>query len=168
MRNLFILRHGPAGKAIESENKDDSLRPLTKKGKRVTKDVARGMMDRGIEIDIILTSPFTRARQTAEIVAKVFKIHDRIIESDVLIPGSPYVNCIDVLEKEASGKDNILIIGHEPYLSGLIAYLISGFKHANIDLKKAGLCHLVFDELRRGKCAMMESLRTKRDLTPIF
>lgn len=168
MRNLYILRHGPAGKRSEYEEKDDSLRPLTKKGKRVTKDVARGMLDRGIEIDIILTSPFTRARQTADIVARMYKIQDRIIETTVLEPDTPHATCVENLETETAGKDDILIVGHEPHLSGLVSYLISGFKHAGIDLKKAGLCHLTFEELRKGKCARMVTLRTRRDLTPIF
>ncbi|MBM3462072.1 MAG: phosphohistidine phosphatase SixA, partial [Armatimonadetes bacterium] len=68
MMDLYILRHGIAYDHGHPDYPDDDSRPLTPKGRRRTRRIARGMRDLGLRFDAILTSPLPRARQTAEIV----------------------------------------------------------------------------------------------------
>jgi len=68
MLELYIIRHGLAGKPLEDERLDEE-RPLTKKGKDRMKDVAKGLDEMGISFDAIISSPLP-AKETAEIVDK--------------------------------------------------------------------------------------------------
>ena len=69
---IYFLRHGIAVKRGTEGYKNDSERPLTEKGVRRMRETANGMHDLGLDFDWILSSPYVRAKQTAEIVATVF------------------------------------------------------------------------------------------------
>lgn len=166
MKNLYIMRHGPAGKAEKLQLEDDTLRPLTKKGRKVTRDVAKGMLNRGIELDVILTGTYTRALQTARSVAKIYGMKDRIVEMDTVSPDGAVDKLIADATEQTADANNVLLVGHVPQLNRLVSSLISGFKHANIDLKQSGLCHLTFETLNNGKCAILRSLLPRQYLTP--
>ena len=69
--DLFILRHGEAGKRL-SPGTSDSARPLTVIGKRDVTDIAKSLKDFGVKFDFIITNPLKRAHQTASLVALTF------------------------------------------------------------------------------------------------
>jgi len=73
MIELYILRHAVAKSRETWRGKDDSQRPLTRKGEKEMWCVARGMKKLGLSFDLLLSSPYVRARRTAEIVRDVFK-----------------------------------------------------------------------------------------------
>ena len=162
--NLYILRHGIAVERGEAGFKTDADRPLLPKGRRQLRQIASAMQNMGLDFDLVLSSPFLRARQTAEIVAPSFKAKKRLAFSDELTPdGDPKV-LIRQLNDLAPAPENVLLVGHEPYLSRLVGLLISGGETAGLELKKGGLCKLEAEALRSGRCAMLTWLLTPKQM----
>jgi len=137
--DLFILRHGKAGKA--SAGPDDAARALTREGKDGITQVAQWMKAEQFLFETIATSPLKRARQTAEIVASVLGQDDRLAVWDELAPGGdPDTVCYKASQQENDAA--ILIVGHEPALSMLISTIISGEGSSSIILAKGGLAKI--------------------------
>ena len=76
MLELYIIRHGLAGKSLEDETMDDE-RPLKKKGKEKMKEIAKGLKELKIGFDVVLTSPLLRAKESAEIVNALLRRYQR-------------------------------------------------------------------------------------------
>ncbi len=125
---------------------------------------ARGMKEARLSFDLILSSPYTRARQTAEIVAQIFHRTNRLALSTTLAADGNPKELIDELRRRHRQRKKILLVGHEPYLSRLISLLISGDTSIAIDLKKGGLCKLSVAALHYGRCATLEWLLTPRQM----
>ena len=161
--NLYILRHAKAGER-SPRFPDDSKRPLTRDGEKEMFCVARGMREMDLNFDLILSSPFVRARRTAEIVAEVFQSNELKLSNN-LASGGDSRKLIDELNDNHSSLESILLSGHEPDLSKLISRLTAGDEKLSLHFKKAGLCKLTVEELRFGHCATLEWLLTPRQLT---
>ena len=71
--NLYILRHGVATDPAAHEFAKDADRPLTPEGKRKLRQVAEAMEALELSFDLILSSPYLRARQTAEVIAAALR-----------------------------------------------------------------------------------------------
>jgi phosphohistidine phosphatase len=155
--NLYLLRHAIA---VErgTPGMDDSQRELTAEGAAKMTRIARGMLALDLEFDLILSSPYIRARQTADIVAEVFNARDRLRFTDNLVPMADGEQAVLEINKRYRKNENILIVGHEPMLSSLIAVLISGDPSLSIVMKKGGLCRLTAQALIYGRCATLEWL----------
>jgi phosphohistidine phosphatase len=162
--NLFVLRHGIAVEPGTPGYKKDSDRPLTTKGKRQLRQIADAVKEMDLSFDLILSSPFLRAKQTAEIVAKPLKSRKRLAFSDELTPSGSPKALIRQLNEVRPAPENVLLVGHEPYLSQLVALLISGRATASIDLKKGGLCKLEAGPLRYDHCAKLTWLLTPNQM----
>jgi len=117
-----------------------------------------------LQFDLILSSPLLRAKQTAEIVAKNLKLKERLKFSDELKPDGGVKNLFRQLSELKPVPENILFVGHEPYLSRLIFLLVSGGENVAIDFKKGGLCKLEVEKLRTGKCATLAWLLTPKQM----
>ena len=114
-----------------------------------------------LSFDLILSSPFVRARQTAEIVAGELGLKKRVEFYDGLVPGGNPKVLIHALNELKPAPENVLLVGHEPYLSRLISLLVSGgADEAAIEMKKGGLCKLEVGELCHGQCARLTWLLT--------
>src|SRR5690349_22292644 len=132
--NLYIIRHGIAVDEGTPGYESDSERPLTDKGRKKMRQIAKALRHLGVEFDLILCSPYVRARETAEILADVFKMKEKLVFSDNLIPlGSPEILIGEIIENHA--VDRLAIVGHEPHLSSLISRLTSGGSKMEITLK---------------------------------
>ncbi len=116
-----------------------------------------------LSFDLILTSPFVRARRNAEIVADVFE-SNQLRESKTVAVGSDARSLILELNAAFNGAKDILLVGHEPYLSKLISLLCGDAEGFSIHFKKSSLCKLTVTELRFGRCATLEWLLTSRQL----
>lgn len=134
--NLYILRHGKAGKPVEAAA-EDAERSLTSPGRKEVKAVAKSLSATGAKLDHIISSPLKRAEETAQIVAQAY---DSLEPEnwDELKPEGSRTDLYRKLAKLDSGN-NILVVGHEPYLSTMIGDLISGSTDNHIVLKKAGV-----------------------------
>jgi len=163
--NLFILRHGKAHPR-GGKWRSDSKRPLTKDGEKKTEEVARGMKRLGLSFDLILTSPFERALRTAQIVVEVYKVRKLFPTNNLVPDADPHAVIAEISDNFSTLKD-VILVGHEPFLSGLISTLLTGDGALKIDFKKAGLCKLSIEDLRFGKCAQLDWLLTPRQLAKL-
>jgi phosphohistidine phosphatase len=158
--NIFLLRHGIAAEPGAPGIKTDAERPLIPKGEQRLRAAAAAMEKMGLSFDVIISSPFLRAKQTAEIVAKILKLEKKLTISNDLVPGGNPQALIRQLNDFKPAPENILLVGHEPHLSRLIALLSSGGTTATIEMKKGGLCKLETEELECGQCATFKWLLT--------
>ncbi len=163
--NLYILRHAKAEEA-GSSFPDDSKRPLTASGEKEMFQVAQGMRQLDLNFDLILSSPFARAKRTAEITAEVFK-SKKLRLSKNLASGADARKLIAELNDDYPALKNILLVRHEPCLSRLISLLATGGHDLSLNFKKAGLCKLTVGQLRYGRCAKLEWLLKPSQLVQI-
>jgi phosphohistidine phosphatase len=144
--DLYIIRHAIAVDAGTSGYEDDSRRPLTDKGRKKMRQIAKGLRVLGVKFDLILSSPYVRARETAEILAVIFKMKKKIDFSERLIPMAEPQLLIPELNEKYS-VNSIALVGHEPHLSALIGVLTTENTPIDITLKKGGVCYLSADDL---------------------
>ena len=165
--NLYIIRHAIAVDEGTSDYESDSQRPLTDKGRKKMRQIAKALHNLGVEFDLILSSPYVRARETAEILADVFKMKKKILFSDNLIPlGNPELLIGEI--NESYSVDSIALVGHEPHLSTLIGILVAENAKLDITIKKGGVCYLSADDLHHSDHrANLEWLLTPGLLTEI-
>lgn len=161
---LYLLRHGDAADHGDSRYPNDADRPLTTKGLQRTKLLAHALRQWEISFDAILTSPLVRARQTAEALARGLRFHGHPEQIAHLAPSGDVEKLVHHLNRLRPTPANILVVGHEPYLSSLISLLCSGGSLLSLTLKKGGLCRLEVETLRAGRCASLEWLLAPRVL----
>ena len=143
---LFILRHAIAEDRLlfALTGKEDSQRPLTPKGQlkfRKTIYQLRALMG---PLDLIVTSPFVRARQTASQIRDLYP-EVTMLESRALIPEASPEELIDWLKTNLPAKsESVLIVGHETHLSSLASWFLNGASESFLSLKKGGAMALQF------------------------
>ena len=162
--NLYLLRHGIAVEPGTPGYEKDSERPLTPKGKHRLRQIAAAMKKMDLRFDLILSSPFLRAKQTAEIIVESLKLKKQPGFSDALTPDGNPKALIRQLNELQPVPENVLLVGHEPYLSQLIGLLTAGHPGVAIDLKKGGLGKLEAESLHYGRCAKLVWLLTPRQM----
>lgn len=163
--NIFILRHGIAVERDPHSFPDDSRRPLTLKGEERVRMICDAMRALELSFDRILSSPYLRASQTAEIVATALGLRKVLEFCDELIPEGDPKALIRHVNRLQPPPTDLLLVGHEPHLSGLISQLIAGEPVATIDLKKGGLARLEIEgSLRTGRCATLSWLLTPKQM----
>ena len=162
--NLLIVRHAIAEDREEfaQTGKDDSLRPLTDKGDRRMRRAAAGIKTCLPDVDVVATSPFARAVQTAAIVANVYGLTP--IESHVLVPAAEPQEFTDWLE-ERDQEETLVAVGHEPHLGSLVSWLLAGGNADFFGLKKGGACLLSW--LQGERRALLQWSLTPRQLRRI-
>lgn len=151
MIELILIRHSVAFEREEFRKKtklDDAFRPLTVKGRRRLEKMSRMMKKRWIKnLDLIITSPYTRARQSAQIISQVFD-EQKVIECAELVPQSPPQAFVKWMKSQNFKGNTFAIVGHEPNLSLLATYLLAGNEYAFLEFKKAGLMCLEVDMVK--------------------
>ena len=140
---LFLVRHGLAEERGDAWP-DDTKRPLSDKGIAQMRKAARGLARLGVSVEVVLSSPLVRARQTAEIIAGALDPRPSLVNVDSLAPDRSFAAVIADLEKHAR-KSHIALVGHEPMIGELAARLI-GSRHA-IEFKKGAVCRIDIDDL---------------------
>jgi phosphohistidine phosphatase len=140
---LYLIRHAIA-EARGDAFPDDGKRPLSEDGIDRMKKEARGLARLNVSVDVILTSPLVRARQTADLVAAALDSRPPIVTIDSLAPGGSYAAFVTELEKHAR-KRSIALVGHEPGIGELAARLV-GSRHP-FEFKKGAICRIDVDEI---------------------
>lgn len=135
---LLIIRHGRAEDAEEfaKTGASDDLRPLTDEGRERMRLSAGGLHRLVDEIDVLASSPLLRGRQTADIVAAEFGAPE-VTELEELRPESPPDAFVEWLQ-DAGAKETIALVGHEPHLSELVGWLLTGRREEVVRIKKGG------------------------------
>ncbi|HET6960589.1 MAG TPA: phosphohistidine phosphatase SixA [Vicinamibacterales bacterium] len=140
---LYLVRHGLAEERGDAWP-DDTKRPLTDEGISRMRKAARGLARLGVSVEVVLTSPLVRARQTAEILAGALDPRPSLVNVDSLAPDGAYASVVADLEKHAR-KTRLALVGHEPMI-GEFAARILGSRHP-IEFKKGAVCRIDIDDL---------------------
>jgi phosphohistidine phosphatase len=139
--SLYFLRHGDAGDKRAWPGRD-AERPLSELGAERTNALARHFERTSMRPNRILTSPYARALQTADIVARVFDMRDLVFVDERLVPGFGITELQSILAGGAIHKT--LLVGHDPSFSSTIRDVIGG---GVIALRKGGLARLDLDDV---------------------
>ncbi len=141
---LLVIRHAIAEDRdiFARTGADDDLRPLTDEGRKKMVRAAQGLRALVPALDLVAASPLVRAQQTAEIVARAYGL--RVGETTaVLEPDARVEGFIEWIEPHAA-KKTIAVVGHEPHLSSLVTWLITGLDDSRVALKKGAACLVEF------------------------
>jgi phosphohistidine phosphatase len=143
---LCLMRHGIAIDHADPACPPDPERPLTQKGMERTRAAARGLRTLGIQPNLVLSSPYLRAMQTAEIACIVLEISvNNIRQTEALLPGASPRMLFEELSK--SKADEAICFGHAPNLDEVIASAVHASKGFT-ELRKAGAAYLEMDPLQ--------------------
>jgi phosphohistidine phosphatase len=128
---IWLLRHAEA-----EDGSPDAARPLTKKGRGQARSAGLALNAIGVELELCLTSPKVRARETAELACEPLGVE---VREDERLAGGPFDP-----EEVAAGLDEVLLVGHDPDFS----MAVHGATGAQVRMKKGGLAGIEKGELK--------------------
>ena len=135
---LYVFRHGIAEDAKPGAS--DAERALTEEGRRKTAEVVRTARRAGVALSLIVSSPYKRALETAQVAVGGFNYKGDIVQTPSLVPhGHPEKVWGEL--REYSQESAILIAGHEPLLSHLVSYLLAS-PALKVEMKKAAMVRI--------------------------
>lgn len=138
---LYVMRHA---EAVEASNTlQDEWRYLTEKGRTSAKIVISSIVKYSPKPRLTITSPLTRAVQTAEIAAQKSCRKNVVVASELLLPGADVAELVEHINGCRDAK-RVMLVGHEPHLGLLIAALL-GRENEAITLKKGACVTLKLD-----------------------
>jgi phosphohistidine phosphatase len=142
---LYIVRHGIAIDREDPKAPAEAERYLTEEGIAKTKQVAKGIAALGVRADLMVSSPYLRAMQTAAIFASALDYPEhKIRQGESLLPGAEPVAFLRELAREKNAS-SVFCFGHAPHVDGLLAATVGAPRHIT-SMKKAGVA---FVELKR-------------------
>jgi len=148
---VYLLRHASAGQPQPSSRQDEK-RPLDATGERQSRDVGRALAALEVEVDAIISSPLTRALQTAEIAAREFGHKQEIVTHEAMRPEASYDQFHDLLAQYSNSK-SIMVVGHNPSITEFLLHMLCGNATCNcIELKKGALAKVEVDD---GKARLL-------------
>jgi phosphohistidine phosphatase len=149
---IYIIRHAIA-ELRENWDQPDEARPLTDKGREKMSRIARGLLKTGVRFSHLYCSPLVRAQQTAEIVQRRFKL-DSAAQTDLLVPEANPEHILPFLNEHEEAAA-LALVGHEPHVSALLAFLLTGQTRAHTPFKKGGVALLESGKpVRAGQCTL--------------
>jgi phosphohistidine phosphatase len=156
-RQLWLLRHA---EAEPHGTRADDDRRLTERGEAQARAAGVALLRLGVSFETVLFSPKVRARQTAELAAERWSQEERsaLVVHPSLAHGFDAAQALSALS-ELPGERRLLLVGHEPDLSRLVADLAGG----KVDMKKGGLAALRLE----GASAELVVLMRPRELALI-
>ena len=139
--DLYLVRHGVAYDADAARWPDDRDRPLTPDGEKRFRQAARGLAQLVDSVDAMLSSPFSRAWRTAELLNAEAR-WPRPVVCDALEAGGSPAGVLQALQPHASAKA-VALVGHEPSMHELVSYLLTAdTTHAQVEFRKGGVARL--------------------------
>jgi phosphohistidine phosphatase len=158
---LLLNRHAHAGVRDPAQWPDDRDRPLTEKGRKVQSDVSRFLRKRDLAPSLVLTSPWTRAMQTAEILVQVARISRPPVPCEALAEDPDPIRlqeCLSAQPPEAI----VAMVGHSPWMEELGSLLLGGSTTSvRIDFPKSGVLGIELDRLEPGEGELTLFVRPK-------
>lgn len=155
---LLMIRHAIAEESEDfaRTGKDDRLRPLTDEGRKKMKQAAKGLRQLVPGIDLLATSPLTRAAQTGAILDSVYEGLDEV-EIEELAPEATPEEFLRWLRQQKA--ETIAVVGHEPSISLLMSWLLTGTERRIFSFRKGGACLLELpDEVGAGTATLQWAL----------
>jgi len=142
---LYLVRHAEAAPRGR-EYPDDAARPLTEEGADRFRRAVAGLRAAGVELDLVLTSPYVRARETADVLVAGLRPKPRLLVVEALMPGRKPSEVVAAVTRHAAagrGASRIALVGHEPGLGELAARLLGA--RGALEFKKGAVCRLDLD-----------------------
>lgn len=162
---LYILRHGEAGKRIPSGSKD-SERPLTVAGQEEVAEVAKALAKLNVKFDFVATSPLKRAPDSRD-RGKVLKVKKGSMEEwSELKPEGKRPELYRRLS-QFKPESSVLVVGHEPYLSTMASEIVFDGGTGRIVLKKAGLAKITVTAFQPRASGELRWLLTPKHLKKV-
>jgi phosphohistidine phosphatase len=155
---IYLLRHGIAEDYHPGGSDKD--RELTPEGIRQVEAVAGSLSRLQLKLDRIITSPYPRACQTAEIVAHILILQEQMAVDDRLAPGF-HLGDLQAIVEDQARIERWMFVGHNPDLPIIAGQLVGG---AAIDMKKAGLIRVDTEHVEPG-VGILEWVLTPATLT---
>ncbi len=154
---LYFLRHASAGQSISNLKKDEK-RALDEAGVQQCGYVGRALAALDVQVEVIISSPLKRAAQTASLVGNEMGYEGKLQLEDALRPTASFADFRKMLDKYAR-HDAIMVVGHNPTLSGFLGRAISESGcEAAIDLKKGAVARA---EVNRNAASLSWCLTPK-------
>lgn len=159
---LLLIRHARAEERDAARWPDDALRPLTDAGRKIQRRTSRTLAELGIEPEAVLSSPWVRAWETAELLI------------DAMTSVAPPIACpplaaepdLAALQEHVgthAGDSTVALVGHSPFLEELASLLLAGSTSAiAIDFPKSGVLGLELERLDAGQATLGFLLRPKQ------
>jgi len=158
MKTLFLARHAKSSQGDPALADRD--RPLNERGVRDAIAMGQRLAQRGVKLDVMLSSPATRALTTAEHLAKAMGIKRKQIVVNDRLYAATANELLDVIEGLGDGPERVMLVAHNPGLGELAHHFASEITHMPTcaiaefrfearswaDIAKAQLAHVVFDE----------------------
>ena len=158
--DLWLLRHAAAQDVTASGRDED--RALTPQGAARAAAVSRGLALLAPTIEVVLSSPYRRARETAEAAARALGV-EGVIESSALEPGRTASEVLRQLS--AAPWSRVLLVGHEPLLGSVVGLLVFGDEGRSVPLRKAQLAHVTWNP---GGAGSLEALISAKVLVTLM
>ena len=157
---LLLNRHANAGERDPAQWPDDRDRPLTDKGRKVQRDVSRTLRKLDLTPTLVLTSPWLRAAQTAEILVEA-------VRAQPAVPCEPLAQEPDLIRLaefvgEQPADAIVALVGHSPWMEELASLLLAGSTHhLRMDFPKSGGIGMDLAALEPGAGELRFFLRPK-------
>ena len=140
---IYLLRHGIAADA--TPGKSDFERPLTAEGKRELRTLLQFAFKAGVKPSLLLSSPYLRALETAQIAESELECAGGILETRALVPsGDPSDVWLEI--RSHKEEKSILLASHEPLMGVLLGYLLGGH-NLMVDFKKGAMARVDVDSI---------------------
>jgi len=158
---LYLVRHGLAAER-GPKYPDDRLRPLTPTGVKRFASSVPGLLELGVVIDLVLTSPLERARDTATLLAAGLKPKPAIVEVEALAPGGRHQAIVEAIKTHSKRHRRLALVGHEPDLGELAARLLGA--RGTVQFRKGAVSAIDVDGATPGGPGTLRWLLTPRAL----
>jgi phosphohistidine phosphatase len=143
LNTLYIVRHGIAEDGF---GKSDAERELTNEGREKVSENGKRLRNHGVKPGVIISSPYLRASQTAQILAEELGYKGEIHPDDRITPMGRYETFNDLFTEYRS-EQHIMIVGHEPNVSELTARICAQGQ-LRMDFKKGAVACIGIDRVR--------------------
>ena len=135
---LYLLRHGVAEDHAASGR--DADRRLTDEGRDKLRRVLERAHLAGVRPSLILTSPYRRALETAEIAARQLSYEGKLIRTAALVPDASPQEVWNAV-RDHRDESAVLLAGHEPLFSATVAYLLGSTRQV-VHFRKGALIRI--------------------------
>jgi phosphohistidine phosphatase len=153
---LYLLRHGIA----EDHAASDADRALTVEGREKVHRVMKRAAASGVSPSLIISSPYKRALETAEIAAQELAYKGKILRAGALTPDSSPPSVWSEI-REHRDQSSILLAGHEPLFSATVAFLL-GSTHSMVDFRKSALVRIDVHSLTQSPAGVLQWMLTPK------
>ena len=164
---LLIVRHADAGDAEEfaKTGSPDSMRPLSSKGRKQIRAAAKALLQLVPDVSLIATSPYVRAVETHAALRAVYGKEIDTATTDTLEPERSPDDFAKWIRRRP--EEVIAAVGHEPHLSTLVTWFMTGSDDSRVQLKKGGACLLDFEDHAARNRATLRWLLTPKQLAAL-